>query len=727
MLFVVTATVETVRLRDVPVPGRVTSLASRLDSGDGLIARPKLVQRLVAARAVPVVLLVAPAGYGKTVLLSEWERRDGRRFAWCTPGEVDNDRAELGHTLADAGMSEDEALPAGSVLVIDGFQALHARDAMALISDVIDRAEPGSQVVLASRTEPPLRLGRLRAERRLVELRPHDLAMTAVEAAALLGAHGLALDRGELELLVRRTEGWPAALYLATLAARAERHPDRALADFAGDDRFVADYIDDEVLAALDGQQVEFLERASVLGSLSGPLCDFVLERDDSARLLKRLSRSNLMLVPLDRSDGEYRYHRLFAQTLRAELRRAEPSMVPLLHRRASDWYSERGDVERSIEHAVAGGDVAHAGDLIWGQAASLLGFGQLTQVRRWLSEFSDLQLESSATLSLAAAACSLVMGDRHGVEHWTATVGAAPEATLMRVLLAEDRVGDMAELARSASAELPGDSAWFGLACWAEGVGRHLIGEREPARQLLEEGARRSAATCPNIQALCLAQLGLLAVERHDSAAAESLAALAKAQVERSGTSEYPTSALVYAQAADVEAQLGRIETSQGTARQATALLAQVVEVSPWYEAECRIALARAALRLSDIRSAGELLSEAARSLVRAPDAKVALRWIADCRAQAEQSSSSSAGRDWSLTTAELRVLQFLPTHLSFPDIAERLYVSANTVKTHARSVYRKLDASSRGEAVVRARDAGLLDQASHAGVGQARLTAPS
>jgi LuxR family transcriptional regulator, maltose regulon positive regulatory protein len=708
-----TATVETARLRDARVAGRVTSLASRLDSGDGLIARPKLVQRLVSARGVPVVVLVAPAGYGKTVLLREWARRDGRHFAWLTPRELDNDPAEL-----------ERALDTGAVLVVDGLQAVHGREAWALIADVIDRAEPGSQVVLASRTEPPLRLGRLRAERRLMELRPHDLAMTAVEAAALLGAHGLALDRGELELLVRRTEGWPAALYLATLAAREERHPERALADFAGDDRFVADYIDDEVLVTLDNQQVEFLERASVLGSLSGPLCDFVLERDDSARQLKRLSRSNLMLVPLDRSDGEYRYHRLFAQALRAELRRSEPAMVPLLHRRASDWYAEHGDIERSIEHAVAGGDVAHAGELIWAQAASLLGFGQLTQVRRWLSEFSDSQLEASALLSLAAAACSLVLGDRHGVEHWTATPAAAPEATLMRVFLAEDRPGEMARLAHRASAQLPGDSAWFGLASLAEGVGSHLTGEHERARQLLEEGARRSAATCPNIQALCLAQLGLLAVERRDWAAAESLAARAKAQVERSGTSEYPTSALVYALAADVEAQRGRIETSQAAARQAAELLAQLVEASPWYEAECRTALARAALRLSDTRHARELLSDAARALARAPDAKVALRWLADCRAQAEQSSSSSAGRDWSLTTAELRVLQFLPTHLSFPDIAERLYVSANTVKTHARSVYRKLDASSRGEAVVRARDAGLLDHASHAGVGQGRLT---
>jgi LuxR family maltose regulon positive regulatory protein len=251
--------------------------------------------------------------------------------------------------------------------------------------------------------------------------------------------------------------------------------------------------------------------------------------------------------------------------------------------------------------------------------------------------------------------------------------------------------------------------------------VAKHLTGEREPARQLLEEGARRGTAAAPHVQALCLAQLGLLAVERQDWAAADSLAARARAQVERAGLSNYATSALVYAVASHTEAHSGRVDASQADLQRARDLLART-DLSPWYEAECRIALARAALRLGDAAQARELLTEAASELERSPDATVPRRWIADCEAQAEQ-SSAKARRGWSLTTAELRVLQFLPTHLSFPEMAERLYVSANTVKTHARSVYRKLDASSRAEAVVRAREAGLLDQASHAGVGTAAL----
>jgi LuxR family maltose regulon positive regulatory protein len=624
--------------------------------------------------------------------------------------EADNDPQHLVRTIAealvDADLADDdsalpESLPAGCVVVLDGLQAIKARESLAVIAELIERADAGGQVVLASRSEPALRLGGLRAERKLVELRPADLAMSTAEAAALVATHGLLLDRAELETLVRRTEGWPAALYLATLAAREERHPARALADFAGDDRFVADYVDDELLASLDPQQVAFLARTSVLGTLSGPVCDFVLERADSARVLKRLSRTNLMLVPLDRSDDEYRYHRLFAQALRAELRRSEPTMEATLHRRASTWYGDHGDIERSIEHAVAAGDLAHAGELIWSHTPTLLGFGQAAQLRRWLSEFSEAQLASCATLALAAAAYSLMAGDRNLVEHWTSVASrclesarSGPErralqaqALLLRTTVADDRVGEVGELARSAAAELPNDSPWLGLACLAQGVARHLIGERELARQLLEEGARRSAATSPSIQALCLAQLGLLAIERRDWAAAESLTARAKAQVERSGAGDYPTSALVYALASDVEAQLGRVEGSQSAARHAKRLLGELVDLGPWYEAECRIALARASLRLGDARHARELLTEASRRLQRAPDAQVALDWIGECQEQAEQSSSSSPGRDWSLTTAELRVLQFLPTHLSFPDIA----------------------------------DAGLLDHGSHARIGHA------
>lgn len=712
----------------------------------GLMHRHRLVARLVSARDTPLILLVAPAGYGKTTLISEWARRDPRPFIWVDLREGEDEPFELVRSLSGAldesgllkagvvelpGVSDSalteicEATGAGKfVLVLEGAHLLSAPDSFSMLVHLIEHQRPGSQVVLTSRSEPPLGLGGLRARRRLLELRSSDLAMTPSEAGDLMQACGLGLERTTLELLMHRTEGWPAALYLAALAAREEPDPARALAAFAGDDRFVADYIGDELLAGLPADEVRFLARLSVLDNLSGPLCDFVLERSGSARTLKTLSRGNPMVVPLDRGDTTYRYHRLFAQALRAELRRAEPEVEESLHARASTWFGERGDVHRSIEHAIAAGNIELAGDRLRSHSASLLGYGHRAKLDGWLSGFSSEQIAGEPALALTAAAVSLVDGDRNLVEHWTSAVlrhvdhSLHGEALLLRSATAEDAVGRMGQLADTACGELPEHSDWRALGDLLQGVAHHLTGDGDRAGRLLEEGVRRAGAQSPWIQSLCLAQLGLLAVEREDWATAESFAARAKAQVERSGLAEYPTCALVYAVSSEVLAHTGRIDASKAVARHASRLLSALPDFTPWYVGECRIALARAALRLGDIHQARGLVAAAARELQRSPDAQVALGWVKTCRTQVVRSSASAAGQEWCLTTAELRILQFLPTHLSLREIAERLYVSANTVKTHARSVYRKLGASSRGDAVVRARKAGLLDEALHAGV---------
>jgi LuxR family maltose regulon positive regulatory protein len=214
-----------------------------------------------------------------------------------------------------------------------------------------------------------------------------------------------------------------------------------------------------------------------------------------------------------------------------------------------------------------------------------------------------------------------------------------------------------------------------------------------------------------PGVQTLCLAQLALVAIDEEDWDAGEARAALALAQVERVGITEYPTEALVFAVSSLVRARRGRIEEATGDLRQSRALLAALSDFFPWYEAETRIVLARAALRLSDVSLARTLLTEAARALRHVPEVPVLDRWLKETRKQAAPGAAHAGAQQLSLTTAELRVLQFLPSHLSIREIAERLYVSPNTVKTHARALYRKLDASSRAEAVVRADETGLLD----------------
>jgi LuxR family maltose regulon positive regulatory protein len=711
------------------VPGPPPPLRVGFESvPEALVARTHLVDRLIAARRVPVALIAAPAGYGKTVLVRQWAELDERPFAHVTLEEGHDDPALLARACAEALnlLSTDEDAVLGAlatmgepfVLVVENAHILRARRALDLLAAMIEQLGPGCQIALVSRTEPRLAVARLRANRRLVELRASDLVMTRAEAAALAKLSGLELDGEALDLVVTRTEGWPAGLYLAMLVAGEADDPEAAFTSFGGDDRLVADYLREEVLSGFRATEVEFLTRSSILGRLTGPLCDFVLERTDSARLLKTLSRMNLLVVPLDRTDTEYRYHRLFGQMLRGELRRGEPELERRLHRRASEWYEQHEDPDRGIEHAIAADDPERAGQLLWEHANAFISYGRNDKVCAWLARFSREQIASCPALALTAAATQLATGNGGMTEHLASAARSAlgragslePAASVLEASVARDGIVRMGEEAARAYELERAESPWRAVACMLMGVSAHLVGDRERARGCLEEGGRRGAAVAPNAQVLCLAQLALLALEEDDADTAGVLAARAKAQVERIGLKHYATSALVYAVSADVLARLGRVEDAQRDVETGKALLDALTDFAPWYELECRITLARAALRMSELPRARVLLAEAARGLQQVPDAPAAREWFDECSAQADAAIESFGDGGWALTTAELRVLQFLPTHLSLPEIAGELFVSPNTVKTHARAVYRKLDASSRGEAVDRARGAGLL-----------------
>jgi len=261
------------------------------------------------------------------------------------------------------------------------------------------------------------------------------------------------------------------------------------------------------------------------------------------------------------------------------------------------------------------------------------------------------------------------------------------------------------------AHALAPEDGAWRPLSSLLHGAGLHLLGDREGAREPLEEGARRGGIVAPLAQVLCLSQLALIAVDEDDWERAALLSSRARSQVERSPLAGYPVAALVYAVSALVRAHRERVEAAQADRQQALTLLAELVDGPPWYEVETRVALARATLRLGDVVGTRALLTEARRLLPAIADSAPAAAWIEDCDAQASAFAVASLVGPSALTTAELRVLRMLPTHLSFREMGVRLQVSSNTIKTHAHAVYRKLDACSRSEAVVRARRMGLVD----------------
>ena len=434
-----------------------------------------------------------------------------------------------------------------------------------------------------------------------------------------------------------------------------------------------------------------------------------------------------MVLIPVDRKDDAYRCHRLLRQMLRAELRRREPAREALLHARAAEWFEAAGEPDRALHHAAEAGDAPRAARLVRAVAPGHVTPLRDRTLRRRLACFDDGQAAVHPGLALAAANSDFLRGDLDGVHRWASAVagtlvGVSPSAwpaeheaaaALLRAAVAQDGLVAMRDDAARAYALEPPDSPWRAPCCLLEGVALHLTGDREAAERRLEEGVRRAAVAAPNVQTLCLAQLALLAAEREDWEAGAGYVARAVAQVGHYGLEAHPTTALVFAAQAVVDARRGRIAEARDALTTGRRLLESLVDFAPWYEVEARIALARAALRLSDVAAARALRVAAARHARRIPETAVLDEWMSEVSALGDAAATSAAGGPAALTTAELRILTFLPTHLSFREIAERLYVSANTVKTQAHAIYRKLDAVSRSEAVSRAAELGLLDNA--------------
>ena len=684
------------------------------------VPRPRLVRVLSAAGGPPVAVLVAPAGYGKTTLLLEWSERDERPFAWVTLDERDDDPRRLltSARRAIAAATSRHGAGAPFVLVLDDVHVLRDRHAIAALAVFAGDLPPEAMLVLASRTEPPLPIARMRAQRRVSELGPRELAMTRAETAALLRAERREVGREGVDLVQACTEGWPAAVSLASLFV-ADRGA-AALGRFGGADRLVAQYLRDEVLSGLPAGQRDFMLATCVADTLTAPLCETLTGREGAAATLAALARGG-MLVALDRSDERFRYHRLLADALRAELHAGAPEREAALHRSASAWHRRAGDVDRAIEHALRAGEVGVAGDVVWENVAPLVAAGATGTAERWLGRFLQREIAEHAALALTAAGCALLRGEGPMAAHWTAAAAAANghDATIRAGvgILRGALAGAVPGPALAAAAERAGGSAGRALCALLAGSARQLAGDREGAAAALEAGARCAAVSAPAIHALCLAELAVLALDEDDWELAAGLVTRARAQVDRHGLADHAAMALVLAVSALVRARRGRVDAAHSDLRDAARLQAQLVDFPPAAEAELALMLARAALRLGDVNRAREQLTGASRLLRRVPDAITLHRWAADATARLDEFTAADSVAHASMTVAELRILQYLPTHLSFREIAELTYVSANTVKTQANAIYRKLGVSCRSSAVARARDCGLLDGGPQAG----------
>jgi LuxR family maltose regulon positive regulatory protein len=722
------------------------------------VSRAGLVNRLRASTE-PIVLVVAPAGYGKTTLLSQWAERDIRPIAWISIDNEDNDPALLFRSIEAAldralegdatfttTSSSGESTPSSlavtmldsrvswweepAVVVLDDVDRLQNRTSLRLVRALADRLPPGSALALASRTQPRLPIARLRAEGRLLELGAEELAMSSHEARPLLRRAGVHLSEEQIADLTRRTEGWPVGLFLAALSLeQAGSAADERLAEFGGNDSFVVDYMRLEVLSTFTEAQIAALTRVSVLEKLCRPLCAAVLDRPASAAELDELEQLGQFCVRLDHRHEWYRFHRLFRDVLRAELRRREPDIAPTLTSRAADWCEANGMPEDAIEYACAAGETDRAARLLSNRWFSVFDSGRMTTLAGWLDRLDrDGVLERFPRLAVAAAWIRALGGRRaearcwlevaaHSPGHGQRSSGAQatePLVALTRAAMCEGGVGAMQADAELAVRSLPPRSPCQPMALLLLAISHLLAGNEEEADTSLAEVAERSALIGGAIAAsLALAERALLASARADHPEAEALAYRARDAAREAGADEYATTSLVHTALAHVAVRQGDLAGANEKIARSSELLSRLGDSLPWLSVQIRLELARIRLAIADAAGAEAALAEADATLRRNPSLGALAEGARELRGRIAMAHTDRSQRTSSLTSAELRLLPLLTTHLSFREIADLLFVSRNTVKTQAISVYRKLGVSSRSEAVARAADLGLVDPA--------------
>jgi LuxR family transcriptional regulator, maltose regulon positive regulatory protein len=721
------------------------------------VERRHLIGRLCEERGASVVALTAPPGYGKSILLDQWAQRDGRRFVWLETARCGNTPAGLLEVLATAigdaageaqrpplvdgrsdlgsagrfrpssGLAE-LAEAAGSigptVLVLDDADRIRSRESLELLADLARIVPPELELVISSRAEPKIGLARLRAANELLQLRASELAMTAYEARTLLAAIGTNMDQAGIERLTDRSEGWPVAIYLAGLALRGRGQATDA--ELLSIEHAVAQYIEEELLSCLAPKARTLLRRTSVLDELSGEVCDATLANEGNGQLLREIADSGMMLTPLDESHTWYRLHTMLREVLQAELEVQEPAQIARVHDRASAWFAARGELDRAIEHAVAAGDATTTGCLLWDHAEHLL-YGRDEQVQQWLTGLPVDAVASSPRTALAAAHTSLALGDLTAARHW-ARIGEdalAPNGTgADRSLVA---AGELVELfagtggpeAVAAGTERLQQRLGRGLGPMRpltsalRGTALILTGEDEMARRELGEAVAACTGVLPWLEALSLAEIAILDIAAEDWAQVRNDTEEASERLIEHGLERSPVAVLVYAAAALVMSKLGMADEAKRELLRGSELLGSLHNFVPWYEVQTRVTMARASTRLADVARARSLLSQASRGARRPQPVPSLLRWIDEAWAEIDDASAAALSGPGSLTMAELRVLRFLPTHLSFREIGERLHVSGNTVKSQAHAIYAKLGASSRSEAVAHASALGLIDAA--------------
>lgn len=694
--------------------------------------------------AARLVLVSATAGSGKSTLLAGWLAGRGGASAWLQAEPSDSDPARFWAHLLQALSQASPALPANLAVVVAGSAGdelvvvtalvnavadltepvvlvvddYHVIDSVAVhrgVERLVDLAPPQLRLVLASRMDPPFRLGRLRVRQQLVELRDADLRFAVEDAPALLGPAGRGLDADGVRALHLRTEGWAAGLVLAGLSLRRAASVEQFLAGFAGDDSLVVEYLRDEFLASLDAVDRQRMLETSVLDQLDGALVEAVTGSTGGAEWLRRTAAANQLLISLDRTGSWYRYHHLLRDLLRLEAGRVLGDRLPELHARAAATFAASGDHARAVEHYLAAGQAPAAAQLMLPYGQRLLRDGQVESLRGLLDRLGPLTGEL-AWCALLYGWCEYLSGRFDSASTWIDTTLAVAPAGFDAVIASSLRInvsigrGDVGVALADAVAVdragvLEAHSCDLGN---ATGVAYLWAGRGQDARRVLRLTAGRAAAEdFPTAQAIALAYLAVVELEDGHTAAAHAAAQEALSTAAALGLAEYRGVAPSYAVA-------GRVG---GNPRAAVADARHAVDIARRHGTSLALAYVLT-VSADTLLDQGEpdgqaLLAEARAVLDRCPDPGTVGARLA--RTQARHGLAGPAGRDPSssperLTDRELAVLRFLPTPLTQRDIAGQLHVSLNTVKTHCQAVYRKLGVADRKAAVQAARDRRLL-----------------
>jgi len=708
--------------------------------------RPLHRQRLLdAIDATPdrgLCVITGGPGFGKTQLLGELAVRPGARVAWLTVEVADNDPSRFWTYLTDACLRAwritllvDERTERPAVadadsfveaaldhvgeepvwIVIDDAHLLVDATLQGDLGRVAQRLPAGARMAVASRRELPWVPPKWRAAGTVVDVRERALALNEDEVAELVRLAGLGVSPELVEQLRARTEGLPAVVQLAIRAALDADDPETFIQQLRGDDQSIADFLLQEALDNQPGDRRRFLLETSILDRLTGSLCDAVTGRDDGVRMLRDLERSHVLVNRLEAGETPwYRYHALFAELLRAELRAEHPGTVDQLHLHAGAWHAEHGDPDRAFEHLVAGGDVDAAAAIVYAYEDEYFRLLRAATLHRWYSalpaalEDPDVHLLRMVWASLAqkdaARAEATLIQLRRLAPHSSAPKALAAELAVVDTHLAV-RVGDAPAVVQHAQRALDGFAAeGIGLERPAVAYVTLLVARAEVWAGRLDDAQRRLDAAVADstrtdpfwIQALRGA-LAWVDAERGDlGVALDRAEQVLTWQASHGAPSEGSLEAWL-ARVMALRRQHRRDECARAIAdaRQSADLIAS----GPPFLFALDIEAAWLDLESGDLDAAGDIIA----AIQDLPRFERGQRDRDDLREAWREAVRQREGVT-DLTAREREVLALLPTRLTLQEIADRLYVSNNTVKSHVKSIYVKLNVTNRDEATARA-----------------------